>query len=114
MKSISFAILFSAAVMLGLPWLAVTFAADDAGMALCFLLFFAVDPIFSIAMGFYAGKDETRRWFLPLLTPLLFLAGCWLLFDSGERSFLLYAGIYLLLGCAAMIVSLLISKFIRN
>ena len=31
-------------VMWGLPWLAVTFA-GDAGMAVCFVLFFAINPI---------------------------------------------------------------------
>ena len=35
----------SAAVMLALPWIAVTFVKGDAGMAVCFLLFFAVNPL---------------------------------------------------------------------
>lgn len=41
----------SAVIMLVLPWLAVTFVKGDAGMAACLLLFFAVNPIYSVAMG---------------------------------------------------------------
>lgn len=34
----------SAAVMVLLPWLTVTFVRGDAAMAVCFLLFFGVNP----------------------------------------------------------------------
>ena len=42
------------AVMVGLPWLTIRFA-GPAGMALCLILFFAVDPIFCAAAGVFAG-----------------------------------------------------------
>ena len=38
-------IIISLAIMLVLPWLAVFFVKGDAGMAVCFILFFAVNPI---------------------------------------------------------------------
>ena len=38
----------SAVVMLAFPWLAVTFVKVDAGMTVCFLLFFAVNPSYSV------------------------------------------------------------------
>ena len=38
----------SAVVMLMFPWLAVAFVKGDAGMAVCFLLFFAVNPLYSV------------------------------------------------------------------
>ena len=41
----------SALVMLALPWLSVTFVKSDAGMAVSFLLFFAVDPLYSVIIG---------------------------------------------------------------
>ncbi|WP_279053510.1 hypothetical protein [Eisenbergiella tayi] len=47
----------SAVVMLAFPWLAVTFVKGDAGMAVCFLLFFAVNPLYSVLIGAFAGKD---------------------------------------------------------
>lgn len=97
--------LLSSAVMLGLPWLAVTFVPGDAGMAVCFLLFFAIDPVFSVICGVFAGKNAKKYWFQPILPPLFFLAGVWLLFAPGETAFLLYAAVYLLLSYLAMGVS---------
>lgn len=99
----------SAVLMLALPWLAVTFVKGDAGMAVCFLLFFAVDPIYCVIAGTFAGKDMRQLWSLPLVSAALFLIGTWIFFDMGETAFILYAAVYLVLGIAAM----LISKFIR-
>ena len=48
-------------VYLLLPGLAVWFAPGDAGMALCFLLFFAVNPITAAVMGTAAGLRPSRR-----------------------------------------------------
>ena len=41
----------SAFIMLFLPWLAVTFVKADGGMVVCFVLFYGVDPIYSIMLG---------------------------------------------------------------
>ena len=38
--------------MLMFPWLAVAFVKGDAGMAVCFLLFFAVNPLYSVLIAF--------------------------------------------------------------
>lgn len=46
----------SVAVMLVLPWLAVTFTKSDAGMAVTLLLFFAVNSICAIDVGFSAAE----------------------------------------------------------
>lgn len=89
-------------IMLGLPWAAVTFAPGDAGMAICFLLFFAVDPVYAVIVGCLAGRDVRKLWFQPLLTALLFLAGTWVMFDMGEPAFVRYALVYLALGYGAM------------
>ena len=50
-KNIIFWLAASVAVMLALPWLAVTFVTGDAAMVVCFLLFFAVNPVYSVAIG---------------------------------------------------------------
>lgn len=100
----------SAVIMLLFPFLAVNFVKADAGMAVCFILFYAVNPIYSVVIGTFAGKDIKRLWSLPIISSILFLAGTWLLFDMGEIAFIMYAVIYLILGMFAMLVSMFISK----
>ena len=102
--------ILSAFVMLLLPWAAVTFVKGDAGMAACFLLFFAVNPVYSVVIGIFAGRNFKEMWSLPVISAVLFLLGTWIFFDMGERAFLLYAGIYLIIGIVVMFVSALISK----
>ena len=100
----------SVILFIGLPWLIVTLVHSDAAMTACFLLFFAIDPVFAIAAGMFAGKDPRRLWFLPFLTPLLFIAGTWLCFDPGETAFISYAFMYLLLGGTTMFVFLIMTN----
>ena len=57
MKTIIPWMLATAVIMLVFPWLAVTFIKGDGGMAACFILFFAVNPIYAICSGAYAGKN---------------------------------------------------------
>ena len=91
----------AALLTIGCPWLAVSFA-GTAGMAVCFLLFFAVNPVFSAVCGIFAGRSIKQLWSLPLIVATLFLAGVWLFFEMGEPAFLLYAGTYLVIGLIAM------------
>ncbi len=100
----------SSVVMLAFPWLAVTFVKGDAGMAACFLLFFAVNPLYSVIIGAFAGKDLRYLWSLPVISAALFLIGTWIFFDMGETAFILYAAVYLALGIAAMLISTLFKK----
>ena len=74
----------SAVVMLAFPWLAATFVKGDAGMAVCFLLFFAVNPLYSVLIGAFAGKDIRRLWSLPVISAVLFFIGTWIFFDMGD------------------------------
>lgn len=80
------------------------------GMAICFVLFFALNPIYAICVGAAAGRDGRKLWALPVITALLFLIGTWLFFDWREKAFVLYALIYLFLGIAAMLISMFIKK----
>ncbi len=96
--------------MLAFPWLAVTFVKGDAGMAVCFLLFFAVNPLYSVIIGAYAGKDVKHLWSLPVISAVLFLIGTWIFFDMGETAFILYAAVYLVIGIMAMLISMFIRK----
>lgn len=103
-------LVISIVIMLLFPFLAVTFVKGDSGMAVCFILFYAVNPIYSVVIGSFAGKDVKRLWSLPVISSILFLAGTWLLFDMGEIAFIVYAVVYFILGMLAMLVSFLISK----
>ncbi len=91
--------------MLLLPWLAVTFGNADTGMGITLALFFAVDPAYSVLAGIFAGKDIKNLWSLPIISAALFLFGAWIFLAGNESAFFLYAGIYLALGIAAMLVS---------
>ena len=110
MKKLILWIIASTVIMLAFPWLAVTFIKGDGGMAVCFILFFVLNPIYVICAGVYAGKDKKRLWALPILTALFFWAGIWLFFDMGEKAFVLYALVYLFLGAVAMLISMFIKK----
>ncbi len=113
-KNIILWLAVSAVVMLALPWLAVTFVKGDAGMAVCLILFFAINPIYSVAIGVFAGKDVKHLWSLPIVSAALFLIGTWIFFDMGEMAFILYAVVYLVLGIVAMLISMIIRKKVQR
>ena len=98
--------MLSALVMIGLPWLAVNCVSGD-GMIPCLLLFYAVNPVFSVFLGRSAGKSIRKHWFLPVFPVLLFLAGAWFVLGANDAAFYLYAGVYLALGIIAMLISAL-------
>lgn len=98
-------VLVSAFIMLFLPWCAVAFIKGDGGMAVCFLLFFTINPIASIVIGIVSGRNIRTSWFLHVLPAVLFLFGTWIFFDIREPAFIPYAVVYLLLGYTAMLVS---------
>lgn len=103
-----------AGVMLVLPWFAVTFVQSDAGMAAVLVLFFVINPGFSMAAGYYAGKQIGRLWWVPGVSSGLFLTGACLFFEMGDPAFLTYAGIYFAVGMEAMLISRLITARREN
>ena len=68
-------LILTAIVMLVFPWLTITFIKGDAGMAVCFILFFVINPLFSIISGVFAGRDPKKLWVCPLMTGILFRTG---------------------------------------
>lgn len=100
----------SVVIMIALPFAVVGLASECSGMALCMLLFFIVNPIYSAILGFCCGKDIRRMWNLPLVSSIAFLAGTWLFFDIKEVWFILYASVYLMIGWMAMGIS----KYLNN
>lgn len=90
------------AVMFALPFCMTRFVPADAGMALCMMLFFIVNPIYSAILGFRCGRDVRQMWSLPLISSITFLAGTLLFFDIREVWFIIYAATYLAIGWVAM------------
>ncbi|MDE6908869.1 MAG: hypothetical protein K2P44_00110 [Lachnospiraceae bacterium] len=109
-KNIILGIVVSTVVMLMFPWLAVTFVKGDVGMAACLFLFFAVNPLYSVIIGVFTGKNIRHLWSLPIISAMLFLIGTWIFFDMGETAFILYAVVYLVLAIVAMLISMFIRK----
>ena len=91
----------------------VTFVKGDAGMAVCLLLFIAINPIYSVVIGIFVGKDVKHLWSLPVISAMLFLIGTWIFFDMGEMAFVLYAVVYLVLGIVTMLISMIIRKKVQ-
>ena len=97
-----------------LPFIAVTFVKSDAGMAVCFLLFYAVNPIYFIIVGFFTGKNIKKMWSLPIFSSILFLLSTWILFDISETAFIIYSGIYFIISLFVMFISAFIRKKIQQ
>lgn len=102
------------AVMLGCPWAAVTFAPADAGMAICFLLFFGLNPLCSLYVGIWSGMAVKQRWFLPFFNAAAFLLSASILFDWREPVFRGYAIAYLAVALLAMVVTIFVVRGIRK
>lgn len=100
----------SIAVMFVLPFAVARLASECSGMALCMILFFIVNPIYSAILGSRCGKDINRMWNLPLVSSIAFLAGTWLFFDIREMWFVIYASVYLIIGWTAMGISRYLNK----
>lgn len=97
-------------VMFALPFAVARLASECSGMALCMILFFIVNPIYSAVLGFRCGRNVSRMWHLPLVSSIAFLVGTWLFFDIKEVWFIIYSSAYLLIGWTAM----RISKYLNN
>ncbi len=97
-------------VMFVLPFAVARLSSECSGMALCLMLFFIINPIYSAILGFNCGKNIRRMWNLPLVSSIAFLAGTWLFFDIKEIWFLIYATVYLVIGLSAMGISKYVDK----
>ena len=95
----------SIAVMFLLPFGVARCASECAGMALCMLLFFVVNPAYSIVLGLRCGRDFRRMWYMPRVSSVAFLVGSWVFFDIREPWFVVYAAVYFVLGMVAAAIS---------
>ncbi len=68
MKKTIYYLMASVFLLFILPWLAVTFVPNDAGMITTVFLLLAVNPVYSIIVGVFAGKNIKTLWWLPIFT----------------------------------------------
>jgi len=114
MKKNLWALAVIVVVMFGCPWVAVIFAPGDAGMAICFLLFFGLNPLCSLYVGIWSGMAVKQRWYLPCVNAAAFLLGVWTGFDWGNPDFYGFAIAYLAVGLLAMVVTIFVVRGIRR
>ena len=102
-KEFKKALIYSAAVMIGLPFL-VSLLGSSWGMLATLFLFFVVDPTFTIGLGVFCGTDIKRYRLLPLINAVFCLVGVWAAFDFGDKGLLVYPAVYLFIGYAVMYI----------
>ena len=100
-------------LMIGCPGLTLAFAGWNA-MGVCFILFFAINPLFSLIGGIFAGMDVRMMWSLPIITAVSFLAGVWIFFEFAEPMFLIYSAGYLAISAIAMLLTAWIKKTVKK
>ena len=110
MKTILKWIAASARIMFIPPLMAIRVINGDAGMAVMFILWFVIYPVWSVIIGAAAGRNGRLDWILPVLSAVFFLVSSWLYFDRSEPLFAAYASGYLVLGIASMLTA----AFIRS
>jgi hypothetical protein len=113
-KDFIFCFSLSLIMMFILPLLLIAFVKhSDAGMAICFLLFFVINPLYALFVGAFAGNHIKVLWSQPILSSLLFFLGVRLALEMDIGTCTLFASVYLALGLLAMGLSWLIRK-IKN
>lgn len=101
-------------IMFGLPWAAVTFAPSDAGMAICFVLFFGVNSAVSMFVGIFSGLAVKQRFWLPLVNAAIFLLGVWTVFDWGNPDFYGFSIAYLVISLFSMVAAIVVVRNIKK
>ena len=97
-------------VMLVFPFLAVHFVKGDNGMAVFFILFYVLNPMYSIISGIVAGINRKSLRTLPLINTILFLIGSVCIVGSTDWSFSYFALAYLLIGYFFISIGMYINK----
>lgn len=99
----------SIGLMLVLPFVIVKTVPADAGMAACFMLFFAINPVASCLCGIFLGKNIKKNWYCVLVLPIIFFLSSLIIF-SFDMAFTIYAIAYLVLSSVCMIITGIVKK----
>ncbi len=98
-------------VLFFVPFIAVKLTHTHDVMALCLMLFFVVNPIFSMIAGIYSGLEIKRMWYIPLVIAVVFLLSAWIVFEMGETDFMIYAGAYCIISTISMLITYAIKSY---
>ena len=109
-KKLITAIITEIVVLLILPLIFVNLAKPHDAMGLMMILFFAVNPISSVAISSLVGKDVKKLWWIPILFAFVFLFSYWLVLKEIVLDLTIYAIIYTLIGYVAMAVSWIVTR----
>ena len=98
-------------VMLIIPVGVVNFAPEDAGMALCFILFFIINPIFITVLSVISAFDVRNLWWIPILSAIVFPFFFWIAVKEVVKELFFYSIVYLLIGVLAMLATYVWKKY---
>lgn len=98
-------IIISIVVMILLPKLTVMFFNVGSAKESCLYLFFSVNPLYCIAVGRIAGKNEEELWAWPLIPAFAFLIGSWIVLEYGDPEYVIFTAGYVSLGYITMLIS---------
>lgn len=98
--------------MLIIPLIITRIVPSDSGMMASIILFFAVNPIASVAVGFIAADDMRLFWPSPILAATLFWLFSLIVFGTDFPGF--YSIIYLVISALSMLISGITSSAEHN
>lgn len=113
-KKLIFTAILSGIVMIFIPLLTVDTSQTEEGIASIFTLLFAIDPVYTLAVGIFAGTDRKSLWALPIITAVFFILGFGLIFTFSDIMVYMYGLCYLLTGTLAMFFIDIILRKRRN
>lgn len=95
-----------------IPFLATKLAPADAGMAICMILFFAVYPLSSMALGVFSTTDIKALFWTPLFCTMTFPLCFSLAMRGMVWELYVYSLAYLFLGYASSVLVFVVKKII--
>ncbi len=114
MKKALETVLFTIVLICGCPFILSRMVNGQDGMALLFILLFMVNPIYSIMVGIAAGKDLFNCLYYPFIVAIVFVVGYMLIFDSYDKAFYIYGGVYFILSSLSMMITYLLEHKKQN
>ena len=97
-------------LLIFLPSLLTRLFAGTAGMAICFILFLAVNPVYFALLGIFCSRSVKTRWYLPPVSALIYVLTMCVVFTFTETAWYYYAAIYLFISLAVGAASAIIRK----
>ncbi len=113
-KKILLAIFVWVIFMLLLPILILRIASADAGMGLCFLLFFLLNPILIIFLGIISGTEIRKLWWIPVASAAVFPFFFAIAVQELIVELFFYSAIYLSAGVLSMLGTHLGIKYAKK